>query len=434
MGNFVNTNYSKTIDSLVEGAKSRLNNPYYLYGDRKPTVVTYYNINTNATTLDAGTLQPGDQVGENSPYRYNKIEDFHLYGLERVQLDLEITDWGIESPVEGEAVILPNTIVPMVGDMFMIKHVLDRPILFEVTKVTIDTLVTGSNMYKISYLLSRTDRDAIDSLEKRQTLKRYKYKAGNVGTNLAPLITNDTADLVDKLDDTVNTLLEYYINIFYKNSVQTFIFQDYEYFIYDGYLIEFIIRNKLYNLPGNEYVHIEPAVYTDSTFNLEYDHTIFKDIENRNPDMRLNSAYPIPVTDVNSLLIDRLEEYYILSNKIVNKTDHHVINWLDLELQDRIMNNNPYTENEPNLYYRNIIIEYMNKKDFNITTRMIDSLMRINFCYNKILFYEIPIIVYIIQFYCNKLQERNKKIDTVTYRGATQDDGINNDTSFVARN
>ena len=36
MGNFINTNYNKTIDNLVEGAKSRLNNPFYIYGDIKP--------------------------------------------------------------------------------------------------------------------------------------------------------------------------------------------------------------------------------------------------------------------------------------------------------------------------------------------------------------------------------------------------------------
>ena len=429
MGNFINTNYNKTIDNLVEGAKSRLNNPFYIYGDRKPTIVTYYNINHNASTIDKGSSTLYDDIGQNSSLRFNKIENFHLYGIEKINVNLDIGEYGLESPIEGEALILPNTIVPVPGDMFIINHVIDKPYLFMVTGIGIDTLYTGANFYKISYKLTRTDMDALTSLETVQTIKRFTYKAGNVGTTLTPLIESNQAELIDKIEDNIDTLLNYYMNLFYKNSVQNFILEYQHMYLYDPYLIEFMIRNKLFALSGNNYFHVEQAVYIGDTFALEYDHTIFKDIEIKKSNMRLNSVYPVPVDDPNSLLVDRLESYYKLSNKVMYKDYDNPINWLDMDLLDRVINNELYDE-DSNLYYRNLLILYMNNKEFDITDKLMDSIMDIEFNYTKELFYMIPILVFILKSYVNKQQEARKKIDTLVKNTET-DPSINNEASFI---
>ena len=429
MGNFINTNYNKTIDNLVEGAKSRLNNPFYIYGDRKPTIVTYYNINHNASTLDKGSSTLYDDIGQNSSLRFNKIENFHLYGIEKININLDVGEYGLESPIEGEALILPNTIVPVPGDMFIINHVIDKPYLFMVTGIGIDTLYTGANFYKISYKLTRTDMDALTSLETVQTIKRFTYKAGNVGTTLTPLIESNQAELIDKIEDNIDTLLNYYMNLFYKNSVQNFILEYQHMYLYDPYLIEFMIRNKLFALSGNNYFHVEQAVYIGDTFALEYDHTIFKDIEIKKSNMRLNSVYPVPVDDPNSLLVDRLESYYKLSNKVMYKDYDNPINWLDMDLLDRVINNELYDE-DSNLYYRNLLILYMNNKEFDITDKLMDSIMDLEFNYTKELFYMIPILVFILKSYVNKQQEARKKIDTLVKNTET-DPSINNEASFI---
>ena len=429
MGNFINTNYNKTIDNLVEGAKSRLNNPFYIYGDRKPTIVTYYNINHNASTVDKGSSTLYDDIGQNSSLRFNKIENFHLYGIEKININLDVGEYGLESPIEGEALILPNTIVPVPGDMFIINHVIDKPYLFMVTGIGIDTLYTGANFYKISYKLTRTDMDALTSLETVQTIKRFTYKAGNVGTTLTPLIESNQAELIDKIEDNIDTLLNYYMNLFYKNSVQNFILEYQHMYLYDPYLIEFMIRNKLFALSGNNYFHVEQAVYIGDTFALEYDHSIFKDIEIKKSNMRLNSVYPVPVDDPNSLLVDRLESYYKLSNKVMYKDYDNPINWLDMDLLDRVINNKLYDE-DSNLYYRNLLILYMNNKEFDITDKIMNSIMDLEFNYTKELFYMIPILVFILKSYVNKQQEARKKIDTLVKNTET-DPSINNEASFI---
>ena len=200
-------------------------------------------------------------------------------------------------------------------------------------------------------------------------------------------------------------------------------------YLYDPYLIEFMIRNKLFALSGNNYFHVEQAVYIGDTFALEYDHTIFKDIEIKKSNMRLNSVYPVPVDDPNSLLVDRLESYYKLSNKVMYKDYDNPINWLDMDLLDRVINNDLYDE-DSNLYYRNLLILYMNNKEFDITDKIMNSIMDIEFNYTKELFYMIPILVFILKSYVNKQQEARKKIDTLV-KNTTTDPSINNEASFI---
>ena len=103
MGNFSNTVYRDTSDSLAQGIQNRLNNTYYNFSDKKPTTVTYWNINYKMSTLDQGDKEVYHQLGQNTSLRYNRINKFQLYGIERIMLDYQRGELGIESPVEGTA-------------------------------------------------------------------------------------------------------------------------------------------------------------------------------------------------------------------------------------------------------------------------------------------------------------------------------------------
>ena len=69
MADILNTTYQDTINSLSNGFKSILSNPYYVYNNYSPTVVTYYNINKNETTLDYAMKTSYAYIGEKSPLR-----------------------------------------------------------------------------------------------------------------------------------------------------------------------------------------------------------------------------------------------------------------------------------------------------------------------------------------------------------------------------
>lgn len=403
---FSNTTYRQTTDSLVQGMQNRLDNPYYTFTDKKPTVVTYWNMNFKKSTLDQGSQQPYDQIGDDYPLRYNKVNNFVLYGLPRMDINYQLGQYGIESPIEGEAYILPNTIIPCAEDWFTIGYVnqlATDPILFKVTSVTIDTLESGANFYRISYTLDKTHQKYIDYLNGKLKVYEYEYIPGNVGTNRVCLISSADNDLLSKLQGVYDLLKSYYVDLFYKRNIQTFVYCYDGLFIYDPYIIEFIIRNGV--LDSGEYMYITQAVHTPDTFTIEYNHTIFRDIEKQNPELHLNSNYPVLVHDPMSLLVDRMEDYYELSINLKHKCYNQPINNIDMDLFDRIVKNNPYNEeNMKEPIYRNMIIRYVNG-EYNITEQMIENLEELNYRRTKDLFYEMPILMYVIQAYMNNLQQ-----------------------------
>ena len=412
MGQFSNTvnssSYSNTITDLTSGYQDRLaKNPYYKFTDKKPTKVTYWNTNNTMSTYDQGTQQNYDQLSEEDPARYNRVNGFYLYGITRMTTDIQIEEFGpATSPIEGEAYVLPNTIIPIANDYFIIDYLKDNPILFRVTAATPDTLETGANFYRISYMLDQSNREKYQWLL-RHTVKTFTYYPDNVGTNYACILSDSDSALLEKLANTYNTLRQYYIEIFYRKNVQTFIYpyDRGDYLLYDPYLIEFLIRNKLMQAEGNDYLYVSQATFRSSTFSIEYAKTIFKNIEDRNPGLALNSAYPISICDPNSLLIDRLEEYFELSVLRQNIDMLNPINILDMDLFDRIVENNRYNEEDIQLpIYRNIIINYVNGEGISsLNDNQIDSIFKIEFARNKLCFYEIPILMYCLKGYINEL-------------------------------
>lgn len=406
MGSFTNKHYNETVQSLVQGSQDRLKNPYYLFSNKSPTTVVYYNINYKMSTLDQGTRQVYDHVGENSPLRFNKIIDFQLYGIPRIEIDYNIGEYGVESPVEGEALILPNTVIPCIDDMFTINYLVDKPVIFRVSKVSIDTLDTGSNFYRIQYFIDRVDLDAIKYLNGKQLVNEYVYKPGNIGSNLVSVIAKGDSDTIEKLSEAATEILHYYADLFFKPSIQTFCYLYTGVFVYDPYLIEFLIRNKVYAVPDNEYyMYISQAVHTPRTFNIEYEHTIFRDIEKRNPKLRTNSCYMVPCHDPNSLLMNRMEDYFELSINLKNKPFSPPINWLNMELFDRIVNNDLYDTDDPDApIYRNIIINWMNDKSYTVSDEELENLINLSYHPCKDLFYEIPILMFILNDIVTGLQ------------------------------
>ena len=152
-GKFINTEHKESIDTLVTGVKDILKNPYYRWNDKSGTPVTYFNQNTEKSTLDTSTKLYYQDVGLASPIYYNIIKDFMLYGIEQIAIQMVNDEFGPEaSEISGEAIILPNTITPYVGDYFNIDYT-EEKLLFKINDVSPDTLENGSNIYKVQYKL-----------------------------------------------------------------------------------------------------------------------------------------------------------------------------------------------------------------------------------------------------------------------------------------
>lgn len=415
MGEFINTNYQQSTSCLVTGYKNRVNSatPYYRFTDKKPTEVIYWNVNTLNTTMDKGTIQSYDQLTDEDSYRYNRIKGFYLYGLGRIEPNISIDEYGPQSsPIEGDAYILPNTVVPFENDYFAIPYLLngDKHILFRVVEVQKDTLDNNANWYRVHYVLDQTLEETYQSLM-NQTVRTLYFVNGMIGSNQAAFLTEDQVNSINNLNAIKDMLRTFYIELFYKKNVQTFIYP-YDHgamLIYDPYLVEFLIRNKVFLTEDEKYLYISQATFRSSTFSIEYNRTLFRSIEERNPELLLNTAWPIQICDPNSLLVDRMEEYLELSVQRQNYNFHEPINFLDMHLFDRIVNNKPYDEKDQSYpHYKNIIINFMNGGTVDsITDIQLESLKNLDYARNKIFYYEIPLLVHALNTYISGLMSSN---------------------------
>ena len=395
MGSFTNTDQVITINNISSGVLQKIQqSPFYSWLDKKPTTVTFYNVDTSYSTLDeGGTKQIYQLRGADAPLRYDKITGVLLYGIQQMEVDLENGEFGMEaSDITGEAVLPPNTFRPMQDSFFVISY-LSKNYVFRVTKVTFDTLENSANFYKIDFILDKTGKEVIPEIESR-VVKEFTFISGNVGTAYKAVIENSDLDMIENLEAASTTLKKYYIALFFKSSLQTFVFRYQDAMFYNPEVIEFIIRNKLLDY-DDEYIFVDQAVWLPKTFVLEYDKSIYKQIEDCDPNIGFRRYYGILNKDPNSLLSTRLEEYYIISPLPKMGILAEPIQIYMNELIGGIIKNQKYVGNKA---FINIISNYFNDKK-PITQKMLDTLEDIDFHDTTTLTYIyhiLPMLIYII--------------------------------------
>ena len=390
MGTFLNTNKKITVDSLVKGVQHRLDNPFYIFNDKHPTSVTFYNINDTKSSLDEASRQIYDVEGPESPLRYNKIKDVFLYGLERIQAELDVGDFGTEAgQIQGECYLPPNSFKPYPESYFKIDYITRSTCWFRVTKVTMDTLENGNNFWKLEYVLDQIGEEfTID----KQVDKNFTMFIDNVGSNYKSVIQDEEVNFIERIEDVIDTLKSYYNTLFFQPQLQTYVYK-YEYAeFYDPEVIEFIIRNKLLIDSGNNYTFINQATSLPDTFVIQYDKSLYRNVETGDKNVTYHRYYGIENEDPLSLLSTRLQDYYIVypyNNLGILATP---IDIYPNELVE-VIKDNKQLEGEKE--YLNIIGNYFNDKK-KLSDKMLDGLESINYTNDSELYHMIPIIIFIL--------------------------------------
>lgn len=399
MGSFTNSVYTNTINSLDQAAQSKLQNPYYLFTDKHPTPVTYYKQNKTKSTVDRGSKLQYAHVSEFSALRFNKILNFVLYGIDRINVDYDVGDNGLEAgAISGEFIVLPNTIEPTTGDFFKINY-LTSDILFKVDSVTPDTIDSGATIYKCEYHLELTGQT--DQIE-RQVVKVFNFIAGNVGTEFSCLLEDGDYNFINQLEELAGELATYYNNVFFKPRVQTYVYlHDGAYNFYDPFLIEFLRRNRVLDVNG-EFHYVAHQTVVHRTFDLDYSKTIFYALEKGIKEFT-NICTADKITQFNSLFTSRLEDYYQVN--YMDKTPYKTrYNQFPGYLPDAIKNGS-----KPENPIYNLLVAYMNGVTDNlITSETIEYFRKLDFEPNQTLYYIIPIYIYIIKKYAYSLMQTPK--------------------------
>lgn len=399
-GKFTNMEIINNIDTITSLANDRLNNPFYSFNNSKGTVVTYYNTDINNMPLDNVTGLEYRHKGKYSNCKYNKISKFVLYGLDRMPVTLEDTEEGQQAQeISGEAIILPNTITPYPGDFFVIDHIKDK-ILFKVIDAQSDTFNNGANVWQIQYKL---DDVSNKELETYNIGKKYIFLLNNNGTSYNSIIEENEFNIIRNLEELSDNMREYYKSIFYNDRVQSLIVSANNNKFYDSFLTEFIIKNKLLE-DKNNYLYLAHQLSTPKTFSLDYSRSFFYCIEEKNIDKlkRIDTvAYGELIDNKTSIFSTRYEPYlkmtYIKGKISDTFAKGLIFEIFDEDLIYHIQNNKLYG----NDILADIIIKYFN--DENITEEDYEKLDIINYSDNIVLFYYVPIAIYILEYYIKKL-------------------------------
>ena len=396
-GKFIRTSNLQILPDFVDkNVKSSIyNNPYYLFNNASHSVCTYYNINTTMTTLDESTRGNYAELSPDSPIRYNKINNFALYGINKIEPSLEVGEFGLESSdISGDGIILPKTIIPYPGDLFILKQI-KEPYIFRVTSVNPNTLETGAVMYRITYTLASSD--GIEHIDP-QVVKEYNFSITNYGSNFGCLIELNIHNLISEIEKYTIMLKDYFIQIFYDNKIQSFSYRRHGAFkVYDPYLIEFMIRNSI--LKGStEYMHISQQMYLPSTFGVDYDRTFFSALEDKDRVKHYcKCAGNLLVCKQKlSLLYAYPEDYYYMEYGILNTKLHVIDIFNDAKFMDKTRNND-----KTNNVLKDIIIGYFNNED--ITSSILEKLKHVDFMENEELYYLIPFSIYCMEKYIASL-------------------------------
>ena len=404
MASISNTTYQNVVSKLSSGFKTMLNNPYYLYNNYSPTIVTYYSLNKEKSTLDYALKTSYSKIGEKSPLRYNKINKFILYGIDKIQLNLDNGEQGLESQeISGDCYFLPNTVVPSAGDFFVIEQLKEK-FLFIIESVNKDTMDTDSNFYKATYSLDQFKEEEIQD----QVVKEYTMA---INKDSSYLIEQESYNLIEELDKICIYLEETYMSLFYNDRVQTFIYRFNGSLMYDKYMIEFMIRNKIMS-DMSKYIYVDHKTRESYDFSLKYKHTIFNNLEENNIDIdsiNVNADY---IDDPVSIFQLRYEDYFCINHNIndmySDPRSKIVFKIIPEYILDMIINNKTIKDyniddkdGNSNLVLGYIISNFINNKT--ISKDSISDIKNIDFYFTVYHFYLIPMVIYCIKSYIKNL-------------------------------
>lgn len=299
--NFINNNVLLHSD--------RLESKFSRFLETSPSYVTYFHIDPLMSSVDNGIQNVQQVIGADSPIRFNRIDNFPMYGIESIVPQLEL-DTYLDSSFEGEAIILPNTIEPLPNDCFFIDY-LGKSFFFMVTDVKYSSIKSNS-FYNVSYTLKSVDDTKITDVE-RQTVENHTCIVANIGTEDRAIVQSNDFAFLKRLEACYQTVASQYLEYFYMQKYNTFLFDDKRsdrIRLYDPYLNHFVNRTGVFNRK-NDYATImvteegkSPAMYR------EYRSTLYKAVEKNKAELFTSTLYAeMPINRPDSIFTFYSDRY-----------------------------------------------------------------------------------------------------------------------------
>lgn len=397
-------NEEKLMEDNIFKFENRLNSQLTRFLDKSPVFVTYYHVNVNETTTDEGFRDIESIIGNRSPLRFQKIENFPMYGLDQVVLAIQDSEQGLDTEYSSEAVILPNTIKPLQNDIFKINHV-KGSFLFRVTEVQYDN-IRPDNYYKINFRFEWLDDEKADKLDE-QVEENFSCILQNIGTEENCLIQEDYYKQLKLIDDMFNDMVKTYKILFYNERYNCFLWERLDgYKIYDPFQTVFFNNHKLLNNKADYSTIMLSEGFNDHKRKLKYERSIYRCFERRDTKLLSEFKYhTIPGTYKKDSSFARWNDQSIMIVEIPSPQDDSATeSLLTPDIINTFKMNGPTDSKYVELMQKFIRNESMTIYD--IPTNLNEELIKLDA--NEEVFFFTPILMYIIQTVVNDFLSEKK--------------------------
>lgn len=384
----------KMIDDNVLLYEERLKSPIRRFTDKSFIPVTYFHINSKDTTTDPGFNDVAEILGDDSPFKYQKIENLPMYDMEALNLQLEEADQGLDSTFESQGTIMAGTIIPLQNDFFMINHLKDSYI-FRIKSIEYDT-VSSAPCYKVNYNLEYIDKEKEDQLNK-QTNSEFTCILENIGTDERCIIENSEKETIEKIDKMYDEIAEAYIT-FYYNERYNCLLGDFGngMKLFDPFMIEFINKHQIFAKKNRIDNLVMTEQFDDPRRKIKYQKTIYRFFETKDLNKLCTFDYTIfkGTTNQETSFYRWLDDSVVILDipKDINSFTKFSI--MDNKFAECIRVNGPVESKYAELLQRFARKEEITIDEIDLT--LSDELLSLDDANLEVFFYT-PIILYILK-------------------------------------
>lgn len=385
-------NEQKMVEDTTFQFENRFKSPTARFIDTTPVFVTYYHVDTDNTTVDEGFLDVASVIGHRSPIRFNKIENFPLYGMDQIVLNIAEDDQGLDTTWDGDGIVLPKTIKPVPNDFFVIPTLKDYYI-FRVTNIQYDT-VMPDNYYKIEFKLEYIDSTKLEEIEK-QVLEEHICVLENIGTETNCIIEKSSYQKIKEIEKMYAEIKDLYMAMFYNDRHNVFLCEiEDNKLLYDPLQTYFINIHKLFNNKNDLSTIILTDQYDDPKRKYKYAKSVYRFLETR--DMKLLSMFKYTTRPGTSIRESSFRKWHdrnieVLDTPMVIPDESNSI--FSRDYMEAIRLNAPVESEYASLIQRYLRSEKLTIKD--ISMELDTELIYLN---NSIeVFFFTPFIMYIIR-------------------------------------
>ena len=184
--------------------------------NQAPIYIKYFSKNSFESTHDQHLEAVQSVVGVNSSVKYDSIENVPLYAISEFNFDGNNDGYGDESDITGDALLIPETVIPKEDDFFIIKY--DKvEYLYRIKKVD-SNRIKGKSFYRVSFYLS----DAKESDIEKQVNNQLSIVTDLTNKSNINIILKNNALYLEKILRYIDRIKTNFISLFYVKHLNDF--------------------------------------------------------------------------------------------------------------------------------------------------------------------------------------------------------------------